>query len=143
MALNTQVSVANPLKAKTIGLTDSIQVDGNVYTTLLTVLSTQTLKIEDGVFGVSYKEIGGTDPIRIAIYINISGLRIPILYKTLAPDEEGIEIINLKDIILTPITLKTGDTVFIEYVYRQAIGGSGGTGGGNINCTLLINDYQQ
>lgn len=143
MALNTQFSIANPLKAKTIGLTDSLQLAGTSYTALLTVLNTQTLKIEDGSFAIKYAELGGVDPIVVAVYITVSGIRLPVFYKKLAPNERGESLINMKDTINTPITLKTGDTVYIEYIYGPDTGLMVGTGGGNINCMLIINDYQQ
>jgi len=144
MALNTQLAQANILKSKTIGLIDDIRADGYSYTTLLTVLNSQTLKIEDGVFSFSYAESAGTNPIIVGIFINISGLRIPIHYESILPNGYNEGLITLKDILVSPIVLKTGDTITIEFVFLGKAGaGPIGTGTGKINATLLINDYQQ
>ncbi len=143
MALNSQVYAANPLKAKTIGLSDILRISGYSYTTLLTVLNSQTLKIEDGTFSIIYAETIGTYPIAISVYINISGLRIPLVITRVEASGFGQQLVNLKDVITTPITLKIGDTIFLEYVYEKTPDSASiGTGTGSINGTLVINDYQ-
>lgn len=137
MALNTSGSQANPLKAKTIGLSDTIQTDGHSYTTLLTVLANQTLKIDDGMVGITYKETGGVNIANLSFFITISGKRLPLLCEKIDASAVGTFLINLKSIITTGITLATGDTIKLECVYSGS-----GTVSGGVNATFLINDYQ-
>lgn len=141
MALNTQNSLPNPTKAKTIGLSDILREDGYSYSTLLTVLSSQTYKIEDGTFSIYYKETAGVNPIVVHVFITIGTKRLPVFIDNVAANGSGEQLINLKDVITTGITLTTGDTVKIEFVYTGLDAGTG-TGSGKIYSTLLINDYQ-
>lgn len=144
MALNTQNSLPNPTKAKTYGFDGTIYpLGGGSTATLFTVLSNQTLKIEDGNFAIKWLETSGLEACYVQVNLMIGGARIPLYETRVAAAAKGEHFFNLKEVISTPITLKTGDAVKIEFVYDYELGGaSAGVIDGYITSGILVNDYQ-
>ncbi len=147
MPLNTQVGIPNPTKAFTIGPANavkSIQAAPGSYAVLYTVSASQTLFIEDGTFSFHVAETSGLELIyvRINIFINTTK-KIPVYLGKVAASGVLNDTVSLKDLVVTPIPLSTGDTIHIEYVYEfQDTGASLGVGAGEFEACLLIHDYQ-
>jgi len=144
MALNTQNSLPNPTKAKTYGVYGTISPLASASsTTLFTVASNQTLKIEDGNFAIKWLETSGLEACYVQVNLIIGGTRLPLYETRVEANATGEYFFNLKDVILSPITLKTGDAVKIEFVYDFELGGANvGIIDGYITSAILVNDYQ-
>ena len=137
MALNKQIYFPNPSKARIIGLSDTIRSDAYAYSTLYTVLVTETLSIKDGIFQFSLTN--GADPQNIYVTLDISGKEI-VLYRGYGVT--GLATVNdtvtLKDLNLGGIVLATGDTIKIKFTYENGITAPTD---GDIKATLFIEDY--
>ena len=115
MALNKQLYMTNPTKARTLGLSDTIRSDAYGYATIYTVLSTETLVIRDGVFSIYGENTSGVLN-QGTVILDISGKEF-VLYNN--NNIAGSDIINetftLGDKGLQGIILATGDTIKIKY----------------------------
>lgn len=137
MALNTKIYYPNVSKGKTIGLSDTIRSDAYAYTTLYTVTISETLVIREGIFQITGSNTSGVIN-QGMIILDISGKEI-VLY---SENEIGAaayinEIITLSDKGVNNITLVSGDTIKIKYIYPNALGAYTA----NIKSTLFIDDY--
>ena len=136
MSLNQQIYFPNPLKTRTYGINDVIRADGYGYATLYTVLVSETLKIKDGSFSIDFL----TDALEasyIKVILSINSLNF-VLYNTWNDvATKGWTHFTLASQGLDNITLKTGDTITIQYVYSA----STHLPTGNIKAAIILEDY--
>lgn len=118
MALNQRIYFANPTRSRTYGLTDTIREDGYAYSTLYTVVSTETCKITDGNFAINYYT---TDAGYYYVKLTINSLKITLYQAYTAATTRVYTRFTLGDLGLSNIPLKTGDTIKIEFVYTTGI----------------------
>lgn len=137
MALNTKLYFPNPTKSRTLGLSGTIQSDAYSYSTLYTVLSTETLKIRDGVFQIQYNNTSGAVNEGYVI-LDISGKEIVVFSNNnIGASVRTSTIVTLSDLGISNVELAIGDTIKIKYIYPAAIGAYTGT----IKATLFLDDY--
>jgi len=137
MALNKQIYLPNPTKARVMGLSDTIRSDAYAYTAIYTVLITETVKIRDAVFSIS----GVNDSPAVnegRVILDISGKEIVLYQDTdIAISEIINETFTLSEKGLDGIILATGDTIKVKYIYPVAIAAYTA----KIKTTLFIEDY--
>lgn len=135
MALNQKIYFANPTKARTYGLNDVIREDGYSYSTIYTVVSTETVEITEGNFAINYLTV---DACYIYVNLLINGVKFGLYQQYVGAATRGTSIFNLTDLGLSRMVLKTGDTIKVEFVYTT---GTAGAPSGAIKAALLLNDY--
>lgn len=139
MALNKLIYFANPTKARTLGLSDTIRADVYAYATIYTVLVTETLSIKDVVVNLFGENTSGA----IAdgrVILDISGKEI-VLYSNnnigvAALVNENITMST--DIGISNIVLSTGDTIKLKYIYDSA---GAGTYSATMKGTIILEDF--
>ncbi len=135
MALNQQLYLINPTKSKTYGLNDTIRYNTYAYTTIYTVLSTETLVIKNGFIGIDY--INGATVNVMQVNITIGTKKINLWRKEVAAAAQEAVRFSLNDVDVHNIILATGDTIKIEFIHSDA----GLAPTGNITALLYLEDY--
>lgn len=137
MALNKQLYMTNPTKARTLGLSDTVRSDVYAYATIYTVLITETLVIRDGVFSIYGSNTSGVTNGALVI-LDISGKEF-VLYSdnNIASSANINATFTLRDKGLEGIVLATGDTIKIKFIYPNASGAYTAF----IKSALIVEDY--
>lgn len=139
MALNKIISFANPSKARTLGLSDTIRSDVHAYAVIYTVLVTETLSIKDVVVNLFGSNTSGA----VAdgrVILDISGKEI-VLYSNNNIGAAGLVNENItmsRDIGIYDIVLSTGDTIKLKYIYDSAGAGSYSA---TMKATIILEDF--
>ena len=137
MALYFRLPFPNPEKARTLGLSDTIQSDAYGYTALYTVTGAETLQIIDGIFHVDGSNTSGVLN-EVKMILDISG-KETVLH---CDNNIGVSAlinttVTFADLSLGPITLATGDTITLKCIYPVAAGAYTA----NFKGTLFLADF--
>lgn len=135
MALNKQIYITNPTHSKILGLNDTIRYNTYVYSTIYTVLNTETIILRNGFIGIDY--VNGVNANVMQVNLTIGSIKFPLYRELIGVSASGALRFSLNDKDLGNILLSTGDTIKIEFIHSDAAL----LPTGNISASLYFEDY--
>ncbi len=136
MAGNKIIYVTNPTKPpRIIGLNDTIRYNTYVYSTIYTVLNTETLILRNGFIGIDY--VNGATANTMQVNLTIGTVKFSLWREYIAINGISALRFSLNEKDLGNILLSTGDTIKLEFIHSDA----GLAPTGNISASLYFEDY--